>query len=78
MFWDNAYPLEVQFNPAPSLSFRAMGGSGVFHILSGPTPADVIKQMTEEIIGLPQMPRLPHLPHLPRGCAFRVRLSILV
>ena len=56
MFWDNAYPLEVQFNPAPSLSFRAMGGSGVFHILSGPTPADVIKQMTEEIIGLPQMP----------------------
>lgn len=46
----------MQFNPAPSISFRAMGGSGVFHILSGPSPQAVSQQLTTEIIGLPVMP----------------------
>ena len=32
-------------------TFRAMGGSGIIHLLSGPTPAAVSKQLMEEIIG---------------------------
>ena len=53
VFWDNPYPLEIQFSPVPAISFRAMGGSGVFHIFAGPTPAAVSLQYTRDIIGLP-------------------------
>ena len=56
MFWDNPYPLELQFNPTPSISFRAMGGSGLFHIFSGPTPADVSRQYYQSIVGQGFMP----------------------
>ena len=33
-----------------------MRGSGVIHLLSGPTPAAVSKQLMEEIIGRVQLP----------------------
>lgn len=33
-----------------------MGGGGVIHLLSGPTPAAVSKQLAEEIIGRVQLP----------------------
>ena len=33
-----------------------MGGSGVIHFLSGPTPAAVSKQLTQEITGRVQLP----------------------
>ena len=56
IFWDNPYPLEVQFSPAKAVAFRSMGGSGVIHLFSGPTPAAVSKQFTSDIIGLPPMP----------------------
>lgn len=53
VFWDNSYPLEVQFSPVPAISFRSMGGSGIFHILAGPNPAAVSHQFNRDIIGLP-------------------------
>jgi len=46
----------VQLSPAPSVSFRAMGGSGIFHIFSGPTPSDVSKQFARDIVGPGVMP----------------------
>ena len=56
VFWDNPYPLEVQFSPVPAVAFRAMGGSAVFHVFSGPTPADVSRQFTRDIVGPASMP----------------------
>ncbi|KAK4008039.1 maltase-glucoamylase, intestinal [Daphnia magna] len=53
VFWDNSYPLEVQFSPVPAVSFRSMGGSGVFHLLAGSTPSAVSHQFTRDVIGLP-------------------------
>lgn len=49
VYWDNPYPLEVQLAPAPAVTFRAMGGSAVIHLLSGPTPADVSFQLRDLI-----------------------------
>lgn len=56
VFWDNPYPLEVQLSPATAVSFRSMGGSGVFHLFAGPTPAAVSKQFTQDIVGPAPMP----------------------
>lgn len=53
VFWDNPFPVEIQFSPVPAVSFRSMGGSGVLHILAGPTPAAVSLQYRSDIIGLP-------------------------
>lgn len=51
VYWDNAYPLEVQLSPAPAVSFRSMGGNAVIHLLSGPAPADVSYQLMRDLIG---------------------------
>lgn len=56
VFWDNPYPLEVQFSPVPAVSFRSMGGMGIFHVFAGPTPSAVSRQFTRDIVGFPPMP----------------------
>lgn len=56
VYWDNDYPLEVQLSPTPAVSYRAMGGIGVLHILLGPTPADVSHQFVRDIVGTGAMP----------------------
>lgn len=56
VFWDNNHPLEVQLSPFPVASFRAMGGNGIVHLLSGPSPAAVSKQLMQDIIGAIRMP----------------------
>lgn len=58
VYWDNPYPLEVQLSPAPAVTFRAMGGNAVIHLLSGPTPGDVSYQLMRDLVG-PVIERVP-------------------
>lgn len=55
VFLLNSNAMEVITQPAPALTYRALGGIFEFFIFLGPTPADVVRQYND-LIGFPYMP----------------------
>uniref|UniRef100_T1IZR3 P-type domain-containing protein n=1 Tax=Strigamia maritima TaxID=126957 RepID=T1IZR3_STRMM len=51
----NSYPMDIQHQPHPAITFNMLGGIIDIYLLLGPTPEDVIEQYTE-IVGRPFMP----------------------
>jgi lysosomal alpha-glucosidase len=46
---------DIILQPAPAITFRAIGGILDFYVFLGPTPGEVVSQYTE-VIGLPYLP----------------------
>lgn len=55
VFLLNSNAMEVEVQPAPSLTYRTTGGVLDFYVFTGPTPDNVVQQYTE-LIGRPFMP----------------------
>jgi alpha-glucosidase (family GH31 glycosyl hydrolase) len=55
IFLYNTHAQNVELAPYPSVTYRTIGGSLVFHLFLGPTPEDVMRQY-HQVIGLPHMP----------------------
>ncbi|KAL4238020.1 hypothetical protein ACF0H5_002731 [Mactra antiquata] len=55
VFLLNSNAMEVELQPAPSLTYRTTGGVLDFYVFTGPTPDEVIQQYTA-LIGRPFMP----------------------
>lgn len=51
----NSNAMDVILQPAPAITFRAIGGVFDIYFFMGPTPEDVVKQYSE-IVGRPFMP----------------------
>lgn len=49
------YPLDVDLQPLPALTFRTVGGILDFYVFTGPAADDVIQQYSD-VIGRPYMP----------------------
>ncbi|XP_030765567.1 lysosomal alpha-glucosidase-like [Sitophilus oryzae] len=55
VFLFNSNGQDILLQPAPAITFRAIGGVLDFYFFLGPTPSDVIEQYTD-LIGRPYMP----------------------
>lgn len=57
VFLLNSNAMDIWLQEAPSITFRTIGGVLDFYIMTGPSPADVVRQYTE-LVGRPHMPPL--------------------
>ncbi|XP_013172172.1 PREDICTED: uncharacterized protein LOC106121193 [Papilio xuthus] len=51
----NSHAIDVVLQPTPAITYRTIGGLFNFYMFLGPSPSDVVSQLTE-IIGKPFMP----------------------